>query len=58
VKARQQFKVDVERYVACEEDRVAHEGPAIKAIQSFATAEKQWVLLNKPVAQIEFDFFL
>jgi hypothetical protein len=57
VKARQKLKVEVERYVACEEDRVAHEGPAIKAIQSFATAEKQLVLLNKPAAQKEFDFF-
>ncbi len=57
LRARQQFKVDVERYVAIDEDRIAHEGPAIKAIQSFATVEKQWVLLNKPAAQTEYDFF-
>ena len=51
------MKVEADRYAAYEVDRVAHEGTAIKAIQSFATAEKQWILLNKPAPQNEFDFF-
>ena len=57
IKAREAVKVEADRYAAYEVDRVAHEGTAIKAIQSFATAEKQWVLLNKPAPQNEFDFF-
>ena len=57
LRARRDFKVDVERYVAIQEDRLAHEGSAIEAIESFATAGKQWVLLNKPAAETEFDFF-
>ena len=58
IKAREAVKVEADRYAAYEVDRVAHEGTAIKAIQSFATAEKQWVLLNKPAPQNEFDFFI
>ena len=57
IKAREAVKVEADRYAAYEVDRVAHEGTAIKAIQSFATAEKQWILLNKPAPQNEFDFF-
>ena len=57
IKAREAVKVEADRYAAYEVDRVAHEGTAIKAIQSFATADKQWVLLNKPAPQNEFDFF-
>ena len=58
IKAREAVKVEADRYAAYEVDRVAHEGTAIKAIQSFATADKQWVLLNKPAPQNEFDFFI
>ncbi|MEN9917706.1 MAG: hypothetical protein RL662_142 [Bacteroidota bacterium] len=53
-KARQKLKDSVLDHVNWDE---MYEAPAIKAIQSFATAEKQWVLLNKPAAQKEFDFF-